>query len=79
VLAYVFRRLIGAAYVLGGVAAVVFIILHLTGDPAAVMMPAESTAADLAAFRHLHGFDRPLVVQFVAFVAGVLRGDFGDS
>jgi peptide/nickel transport system permease protein len=79
VLAYIVRRLIGALYVLIGVAAIVFVIVHLTGDPAAVMMPPESTASDLADFRHLHGFDRPLVVQFLAFATGVLRGDFGDS
>jgi peptide/nickel transport system permease protein len=78
-LAYVLRRSIGALYVLAGVGAIVFIILHLTGDPAAVMMPPESTADDLAAFRHAHGFDRPLFVQFLSFAAGVLRGDFGDS
>jgi peptide/nickel transport system permease protein len=78
-LAYILRRLIGALYVLIGVAAIVFIIVHLTGDPAAVMMPPESTAADLADFRHLHGFDRPLIVQFGSFALGVLRGDFGDS
>jgi peptide/nickel transport system permease protein len=65
--------------VLIGVAAIVFVIVHLTGDPAAVMMPPEATASDLASFRHLHGFDRPLIVQFGAFAAGVLRGDFGDS
>ena len=38
-LAYILRRLIGALYVLIGVAAIVFVIVHLTGDPAAVMMP----------------------------------------
>ena len=78
-LAYILRRLIGALYVLIGVATIVFIIVHLTGDPAAVMMPPESTASDLADFRHLHGFDRPLIVQFGSFALGVLRGDFGDS
>ncbi|MBD5655614.1 MAG: ABC transporter permease, partial [Candidatus Eremiobacteraeota bacterium] len=78
-IAYVLRRLIGAAYVLLGVAAVVFLILHLTGDPAAVMMPPESTTAELANFRHVHGFDRPLLVQFGAFALAAAHGDFGDS
>ena len=76
---YLTRRVLGAAYVLIGVAAIVFVILHLTGDPAAVMMPPESTSAELQAFRHLHGFDRPLVVQFGAFAWAAVRGDFGDS
>jgi peptide/nickel transport system permease protein len=43
------------------------------------MMPPESTADEIAAFRHLHGFDRPLLAQFVLFLAAAVRGDFGDS
>ncbi len=78
-IAYLGGRCLGALYVLAGVAAIVFVILHLTGDPAAVMMPPESTAADLAHFRAIHGFDRPLPVQFAAFAWAALRGDFGDS
>ena len=62
-----------------GVAVTVFVILHLTGDPAAVMMPLESTPQEIAAFRHNHGFDRPLWLQFVTFAWSALRGDFGDS
>lgn len=62
-----------------GVAVTVFVILHLTGDPAAVMMPLESTPQEIAAFRHNHGFDRPLWLQFVSFAWSALRGDFGDS
>ena len=73
------RRLVGAVWVIFGVAVVVFVILHLTGDPATVMMPPDATAADIAAFRHNHGFDRPLYVQFLAFAGAALHGDFGDS
>ncbi len=76
---FLLRRLIGAVWVLFGVATVVFIILHLTGDPAVVMMPPEATSADIANFRHLHGFDRPLIVQFGSFIGSAVHGDFGDS
>ena len=78
-IAYLLRRLAGAAIVLAGVGAIVFIILHLTGDPATVMMPPESTTAEIEAFRHVHGFDRPLVVQFAAFAIAAVHGDFGLS
>lgn len=78
-IAYLTRRVVGAAFVLVGVAAIVFLILHLTGDPAAVMMPPEATNAELATFRHVHGFDRPLPVQFTSFAWQALHGDFGDS
>ncbi len=77
--AFLLRRIAGALWVLAGVAIVVFVIVHLTGDPAAVMLPPESTPAEIAAFRHEEGFDRPLIVQFGAFALGALHGDLGQS
>jgi len=62
-----------------GVAVIVFLILHLTGDPAAVMMPPDATTEQVAAFRHNQGFDRPLYVQFGTFAWNALHGDFGNS
>lgn len=78
-IAYLLRRALGALGVLVGVAVVVFVIVHLTGDPAAVMMPPEASAAEIAAFRHAEGFDRPLPVQFGVFALNVLHGDLGES
>jgi peptide/nickel transport system permease protein len=77
--AFLIRRAIGAVWVVVGVAVAVFLILHLTGDPAAVMMPPEATTEQIAAFRHNQGFDRPLWVQFGSFAWSALRGDFGNS
>jgi peptide/nickel transport system permease protein len=77
--AYLGRRAIGALWALIGVAIVVFLILHITGDPAAVMMPPESTRAEIDAFRHAQGFDRPLIVQFASFAAAAAHGDMGLS
>ncbi len=76
---YLVRRAAGALWAIAGVAIVVFLILHLTGDPAAVMMPPEATKAEIDAFRHAEGFDRPLIVQFGAFAGSALRGDLGVS
>src|SRR5471030_1099185 len=73
------RRSLGALLVLVGAAVVVFVILHLTGDPAVVMMPPEATQAEIDAFRHAEGFDRPLPVQFATFAISVLHGDLGES
>jgi peptide/nickel transport system permease protein len=77
--AFLLRRAIGAVWVVAGVAVAVFLILHLTGDPAAVMMPPEATTEQIAAFRHNQGFDRPLWVQFGSFAWAAVRGDFGNS
>ncbi|MGP6189739.1 MAG: ABC transporter permease [Vulcanimicrobiaceae bacterium] len=76
---YLVRRLVGAVWVLLGVATTVFIVLHLTGDPAAVMMPLEATADQVAQFRHEEGFDRPLIVQYGSFMWALAHGNFGDS
>jgi peptide/nickel transport system permease protein len=63
----------------------VFLMLQITGDPAAVLMPLDSTKEDLARFRRDMGFDQPLHVQYYNFLfghgrsEGVLRGDFGFS
>jgi ABC-type dipeptide/oligopeptide/nickel transport system permease component len=77
--AYLGRRAFGALWALIGVAIVVFVILHVTGDPAAVMMPPESSRSEIDAFRHAQGFDRPLIVQFASFAAAALHGDMGLS
>ena len=76
---YLLRRLWQAVLVLFGVSVVVFLILHLTGDPAALLLPPDATAEDVARFRKAMGFDDHVAVQYVRFLKGALRGDFGES
>jgi len=76
---YLLRRGWQSGLVLLGVSAVVFLILHLTGDPALLLLPPDATAEDLAKFRQAMGFDDPVAVQYLRFLKGALRGDFGDS
>ncbi|WP_186377182.1 ABC transporter permease [Curtobacterium pusillum] len=56
-----------------------FILARLTGDPVRLMLPDQATQADVDAARHSLGLDRPLLVQYVDFMAGALRGDLGQS
>ena len=77
--AFVLRRLIQAIAVIVGVTLVTFLLLHLTGDPVGMMLPADATEAERARIIRLFGFDRPLPVQFIRFAAGAVRGDFGTS
>ena len=83
--AYVIRRLLQSLIVLKAVLLIVFFMLQITGDPAAVLMPLDATKDDLAKFRKDMGFDLPLHVQYYNFLfgfgrsKGVLRGDFGFS
>lgn len=76
---YVAQRLVWSVFVLFGVATAVFIILHLDGDPTALMLPADARPEDAARLRHAFGFDRPLPIQYLDFLSGVLRGDLGTS
>ena len=76
---YLLRRGWQSLLVLLGVSVVVFLILHLTGDPALLLLPPDATAEDIARFRKAMGFDDPVTVQYVRFLKGALRGDFGES
>ena len=76
---YILASLVQAALVLIGVFVLVFFMVRLTGDPTAVMLAREASPAQVAAFRHEMGFDRPIAVQFVDFIAKALTGNFGNS
>lgn len=78
--AYILRRLVLLAPVLLVVGVVVFTLVHVTpGDPAAVMLGPEATPDQIAQLRHQLGLDAPIYVQFVRWIAGAIRLDFGQS
>lgn len=76
---FILRRLVMTVVLLFMVALTVFLLGHLTGDPVRLMVPEEATERDIANLRRELGFDRPLAVQFVDFIARVARGDLGTS
>jgi len=76
---FLLRRLLASAVLFVGVVGLVFFLIRLTGDPARLMAPREATPAQVDALRRQLGFDRPLVVQLADYLAGVLRGDLGES
>ena len=76
----VLERLVQAIFVVFGVSLVVYVVLHVTGgDIAATMLPDWATASQVAQFRRQLGLDLPVHEQYLHWVAGVLRGDFGSS
>jgi peptide/nickel transport system permease protein len=79
VLEFVVRRLLHTALVAVGVVTLVFVALRLSGDPAATMLPGDASVDELRDLRHALGLDRPLHVQYVAFLGSAVRGDFGES
>src|SRR5688572_13253018 len=74
----VIRRVARLLVVLVGVSLVTFAILHVSGDPVALMMP-EAPESDRAVLRQAMGFNEPLPVQFARFLRNTARGDFGHS
>ena len=76
---YLLRRLLQSLLVLFGVSCVVFFILYLTGDPTLVLLPPDASAEDVIRFREVMGFNDPFIVQYGRFLAGALRGNFGQS
>ena len=78
-LIYICQRLLQGAVVLLGVSMVVFFLVNLTGDPAAMLLPLNTPEEDVKVFRHQMGFDRPLVIQYGLFISRAVKGDFGYS
>lgn len=74
-------RLIYMALVMVGVSVLVFALSRMSGDPRYLYMtPGTRWSAEAweARGREL-GLDRPLVVQYLLWAGGAVRGDFGDS
>jgi len=76
---FIIRRLIYSVAVIVGVSVFVFVITHMLGDPARMMLPLESTPAEVEAFRDAMGFNDPILTQFWTFAKNAARLDFGDS
>ncbi len=83
--AFVIRRLLLALFTLLLVSLAVFFVMRLLpGDPLLIYM-AQSMEFDnmspeaLDELRREFGLDKPIMVQYVHWISGVLRGDFGTS
>jgi peptide/nickel transport system permease protein len=74
------RRLVFMAFVLWGVTLVTFFLSRVApGDPARLIAGPHANAAAIANVRAIYGLDRPLPIQYVNYLAGLLHGDLGTS
>lgn len=74
------NRLAWTLPILLGVLTIVFFLLHLIpGDPVDIMLGEQALAADRQQMRAALGLDRPLAVQYLAFLGRTVRGDLGSS
>ena len=78
--AYLIRRLGQAIPIAFLVASLVFSLIHLIpGDPVEMMLGEGAERGDVERLRHELGLDRPLGVQYLSYMGGLLRGDLGSS
>ncbi|HYB70527.1 MAG TPA: ABC transporter permease, partial [Candidatus Bathyarchaeia archaeon] len=78
--AYLLRRVLLLVPVLIGVSLVSFGLLQLVpGDPALILAGEEATEEVLTRIRQEYGLNRPLPVQFAAYLRHAAVGDLGIS
>jgi len=74
------QRLVGAVGTVLLVSVVVFVLLQFApGDAADVVVGQDPTPEQLETARQQLGLNRPLVVQYLSWLGGVVHGDLGDS
>ena len=79
-LKYAARRLLETIPTTLGILLLAFALFNVVGgSPAAAVLGKNATAEAIAAFDHKWGYDKPLPAQFVSFLSGLLKGDFGYS
>ena len=77
-LMYAFKRLLLAVMTIFLVVAITFFVMHAIPASPFSSEKAKSDAT-IAALEAKYGFDKPVPVQFVNYINGILHGDFGLS
>src|SRR6266540_3280688 len=78
-LAYALKRLGLAVLVAIAVSALAFLLLRASGDIAVALAGEGARVEDIENIRRVYGLDRPLVAQYLEWLAHMVRGDFGES
>ena len=79
-LRFVLRRAAMVVPSLFGLLLLTFMLIHLVpADPAAILAGDNATPAQVQEIRARFGLDRPLPVQFLAYLDRVMHLDFGES
>jgi len=79
-LAFALRRLVSLVVTLAVASALIFAVLEvLPGDVAEVILGVNATPERVAALRMELGLDRPALVRYGEWIAGLLQGDLGLS
>jgi len=76
---FVIRRILQSAVVVLVMSLVVFVGVHVVGDPVHILISDDMTQAEIDRFIRQLGLDRPLHEQYLHFLANAARGDLGNS
>ncbi len=75
---YAARRLLLAVPLLLGMSVLVFALMRVVpGDPAVTVLGYKATPESVKALREAFHLDEPVVTQYLRWLGGVARGDFG--
>lgn len=73
------RRLIQAMFVILAMTVIVFVGINVIGNPVDILINPDANQAERDAIIAHYGLDQPLWRQYLTFLGGLARGDFGES
>ena len=77
---YLLRRLVGAVFVIFGVATITFIMVFMMpGDAARMYAGPRAPEATVERIREVWGLNDPLPVQYIRYMGRAIQGDLGNS
>lgn len=76
---FALKRILQTIATVWVVLTIVFGLIHVSGDPIAVLAPPQMNQQDRAQLRHTLGLDQPLYVQYGKFLQGLVHGNLGVS
>ncbi|HEX4260809.1 MAG TPA: ABC transporter permease [Acetobacteraceae bacterium] len=76
---FILKRVGQAVFSVWVVVTLVFALIHLTGNPIAVLAPETMSAHDRVVLAKSLGVDQPILVQYARYLMGVLHGNLGLS
>lgn len=77
---YILRRLLIIIPEFIGITLIAFFLFSLLGDPFAELQTNPFISpSDIAALKHMYGFDKPVMLRYFYWFFAVIRGNFGIS
>lgn len=76
---WIIRRILQAVGVMLVMTVIVFLALHVIGDPVEMLVSPDADQIERARVTAALGLDRPLLAQYGAFLGGLMHGDLGNS